>query len=142
MPNALKGETPLKLADGREFVLVLDHEALIEAESLYRKPLPMLMSDAAQGFAGACRALLYGALRAKHPTVTASEASALFFENMDEAGAALAAAAEAGFPKPEEGKRDPHPRRAPQAGKNSGRNGVNAGSTRKPSGTQRRARTS
>jgi hypothetical protein len=139
MPNALKGETLLKLDDGRAFTLVLDHEALIEAETLYRKPLPILMSDASQGFAGACRALLYGALRAYHPAITAAEASALFFENMDEAGAALALAAEAGFPKPAEGKQDSHPRKAHPAGTRSGGNGAKSASTRKPSGGQRRA---
>lgn len=137
MPNALKGETLLKLDDGREFVLVLDHEALIEAETLYRKPLPMLMADATLGFAGACRALLYGALRAKHPTVTPSEAATMFMENMDECGEALAAAAEAAFPKPAEGKQDSHPRKP--AGTRSGRSGAKSASTRKPSGEQRRA---
>jgi hypothetical protein len=139
MPNALKGETPLKLDDGREFVLVLDHEALIEAETLYRKPLPMLMADATLGFAGACRALLYGALRAHHPTVTAKEASSLFLDNMDAAGEALAAAAEAAFPKPAEGKQDSHPRKASRGGTRSGGNGAKSASTRKASGGQRRA---
>ena len=74
--NPVKGEVPLKLSDGREFVLVLDFEALVEAESAYGKPLAQVMADAATGFVGATRALLYGALRAKHPAVTRPHSSA------------------------------------------------------------------
>jgi hypothetical protein len=141
MPNPLKGETPLKLGAG-EFVLVLDHEALIEAESLYGKPLAMLMADATLGFAGACRALLYGALRAHHPQVTAREASTLFLENSDAVSAALAEAAEAAFPKSAEGKQDPHPPMRAPAGKRSGASGAKSSSIRKPSSGRRRAATS
>lgn len=136
MPNPLKGEVSLSL-DGREFILVLDHEALIEAEALYRKPLPQLMADATLGFAGACRALLYGALRAHHRDVTPGQATAMFVENMDDVGNALAAAAEAGFPK-SEGKDDKNP---PPRGTNSGASGAKPAKKPKPSSGQRRART-
>ena len=96
--NPVKGEVPLKLSDGREFVLVLDFEALVEAESAYGKPLAQVMADAATGFVGATRALLYGALRAKHPAVTLRDASALFLEHSDEVSAALEKAATAAIP--------------------------------------------
>src|SRR3546814_3437222 len=51
--NRLKGEAPLKLSDGREFVFHLDFDALVEAEQAYGKPLPRLMADASQGYVGA-----------------------------------------------------------------------------------------
>jgi hypothetical protein len=98
MANIVKGEAPLKLKDQREFVLVMDMEALVEAESAYGKPLQKMMVDASQGFVGASRALLYGALRAKHPMVTLRDASAIFMTDPDAAGEALTKAVEAGFP--------------------------------------------
>lgn len=96
--NKLKGEIPLNLSDGREFVLVMDMEALVEAESAYGKPLSEMMADASRGFIGASRALLYGALRAKHPAVSLRDASGIFMADADAAGDALTAAVEAGFP--------------------------------------------
>lgn len=122
MPNALKGEVPLKLSDGREFVLVMDFEALVEAETAYGKPLPQMMADAAQGFVGASRALLYGGLRAKHPTVTLRDASGMFMADPDSVGEALSAAVEAGFPDAAEGKKGENPR-----SKRSGGSGAKRG---------------
>lgn len=139
MPNVLKGEVALDLGEAGSFTLVLDHEALIEAESAYGKPLAHLMADATLGFVGACRSLLYGALRAHHPKVTRKDAAALFLENSDEVSAALAEAAEAAFPKAVEGKDDKNPPKA-QAGKTSGNSGAKSASTRKASGGQPRAR--
>lgn len=124
MPNQIKGEVPLRLSDGREFVLVMDMEALVEAESSYGKPLPQMMADAATGFVGASRALLYGALRAKHGGIGLRDASAMFMSDPDTVADALSAAVEAGFPdaaKSAEGKDGPRPR-----GKTSGANGVKA----------------
>lgn len=122
--NPLKGETPLKAGE-REFTLVLDHEALIEAEALYGKPLATVMAHAALGFVGAVRAMLYGALRAHHPEVTPKEASALTLEHMEAVGEALGQAAEAAFPQATEGKQGAHP-----PGPSSGANGAKRGSTR------------
>jgi hypothetical protein len=107
MANAIRGEVPLNLSDGRTFTLIMDMEALVEAESAYGKPLQKMMADAAQGFVGASRALLYGALRAKHPDVTLRDASAIFMTDADAAGEALTEAVEKGFPdaaKSAEGK--------------------------------------
>lgn len=137
MPNPLKGEVLLRLPDGREFTLVLDHEALIEAEALYRKPLQNLMADAMLGFVGACRALLYGALRAHHPNVSAVEATAMFLGEMEAVSVALAAAAEAAFPK-SEGRDGGNPPR-PQRGKTSGASGAKSASSRTSGTTKRRA---
>lgn len=96
--NPIKGEVPLKLSDGREFTLVLDFEALVEAEAVYGKPLARVMADASAGFVGASRALLYGALKAKHPATTLRDASALFLGHAGAVSEALESAATAAFP--------------------------------------------
>lgn len=126
MPNPVKGEVTLRLSSGREFVLVLDHEALIEAETLYRKPLANLMADAMLGFVGACRSLLYGALRAHHPEVTAREAAEIFLGEMEAVSAALAEAAETAFPNGAEGRQEANPPPA-RRGKISGSSGAKSG---------------
>ena len=121
MPNPIKGEVPLKLSDGRDFVLVLDMEALVEAESAYGKPLPQMMSDASQGFVGAVRAMLYGALRTKQPRVTLGEASAMFISDPEAVSAALEQAATLAFPQAAEGGESANPR---PRGKTSGASGA------------------
>lgn len=123
MANPVKGEVPLNLVDGRTFVLVMDMEALVEAEAAYGKPLAQVMADAAAGFVGASRALLYGALRAKHPTTSLREASALFASDSEAVGEALTAAVEAGFPDVSAGGNVPRPKPNP-LGKRSGGSGA------------------
>lgn len=124
MPNPLKGETPLRVADGREFTLVLDFEALIQAESVYGKPLGALMAEAGQGFIGASRALLYGALKTKHPAVSLRDAAEMLQTDGDVVSDALTAAADAAFPE-SEGKDAGNVRPAPSPpGKRSGRSGA------------------
>lgn len=117
--NPLKGEVPLTLKDGRKYTLVIDMEALIEAESAYGKPLQQMMQDAAARFVGALRAILFGAMRAKHPDVTLRDASGIIMSDAEAVGTALSAAVGAGFPDVSEGKDGPRPR-----GKTSGANGV------------------
>lgn len=139
--NPLKGETPLAIGDGedaREFILVLDHEALIAAEAAYRKPMAQMMAEASLGFVGAARAMLFGALRANHPKVTLAECGQMMLEHGEAVSEALGAAAEAAFPKSAkaEGR---EPGKAP-AGKSSGRNGAKRGSTPKRSSARPRAR--
>jgi hypothetical protein len=134
MPNPIKGEVPLKLDDGREFVLVLDMEALVEAEAAYGRPLARMMADAQLGFVGAIRAMLFGALRYKHPETTLRDASTLFAEHPDAISDALEAATEAAMPT-SEGKEGANP---PPVGKNSGPSGAKPARNPKPSGGQRR----
>jgi hypothetical protein len=136
MLNPVKGETLLKLEDGREFALVLDFEALVRAESAYGKPLGQLLADTMHEFIGAGRCLLYGGLLAHHPEITVRQVSEFYIRNQAPIIEALGAAIEAGFPELE-GKESGN---APPPGKSSGRNGAKANSTRKPSGGQRRAR--
>lgn len=85
----------LTTTDGREFTLVVDFEALIQAESAYGKPLPKLQEDAKAGFIGAVRALAYGALTSKHPRITQAEVADLFQADGDALGLALAEAVKA-----------------------------------------------
>lgn len=132
--NPLKGEAPLKLKDGREYTLVLDFEALVEAENAFGKPLPIIMAEASQGFMGAIRALLFGALRARQPDITAVEAAGIIMTDFDAVGAALQAATDVAFPK-SEGRESGNP-----AGTTSGASGAKRASTRKPSGKPRPAR--
>lgn len=119
MANPVKGEVPLRLSDGRAFTLVLDFEALVQAESAYGKPLSQTMADASAGFVGALRALLYGALQANHPGVSLREASEIYLTNADAVTTALTEAGNAAMPTSKgdgEGANPP--------GKNSGRSGA------------------
>ena len=122
MANAVKGETTLTLSDDRELTLVLDMEALVQAEGAYGKPLAGLMHDASEGFFGASRAMLWGALRRKHPGVSLAECSTIFAENMESVGAALEKAADLAFPNKTEGKSGNVKSR--QRGKSNGGNGA------------------
>lgn len=134
--NPLKGEAPLKLGDGREFIFQLDFEALVEAEQAYGKPLPRLMADASQGYVGAVRALLLGGLRRHHPDFTADDATAIILTDFDAVATGMMAAVEAAFPKAE-GKESGN---AGRTGATSGRDGAKRASTPKPSGSKPRAR--
>lgn len=100
--NPIKGEVPLILSDGRAYTLVLDFDALIEAEGAYGKPLQKMMADASAGFIGAVRAMLFGALRRKHPMIALSDASGMFMSDSEAVTAALEQAALAAFPDAED----------------------------------------
>lgn len=128
MSNPLTGAVPLIIEDGREFTLVLDFEALLEAETAYGQPLPKLMSDSVVGFVTALRALLYGALRAHHRAVSFREAGAILKANGDAVRDAITAAAMAGFPDAEDGDGTNPPRRR------SGASGAKPGSIPRRSG--------
>ena len=134
MANLLKGEVPLVLADKREFNLVFDMDALIEAEGAYGKPMHQLAADASSGFLGALRAMLFGAMRARHPQVTLEEVSGIILEDTLAVTTALTKALDRSMPEPgkpgAEGKAPPAPRR----GRTSGGNGAKRSSTQKHSG--------
>ena len=130
MANPVKGEVALDLGDDGQFTLVMDMEALVEAESAYGKPLKALMADSVAGFVGASRALLFGALRTYHPKVTLRQASTLFQNHGEAVSEAMEKAATLAMPS-EAGEPGKAARRA---GANSGRNGAKQGSSRKRSG--------
>lgn len=126
--NVVKGEVPLKIRGGREFVLVLDFEALVAAEAAYAKPLAQLTVDAAAGFVGALRAMLFGALLRHQPGTTLADAAAIFQADALAVHAALTAAGEAAYP-PADAAEDREPGKAPRAprGTRSGRSGAKRG---------------
>lgn len=123
MANPIKGEVPLKLSDGREFVLVFGPTAMAVAEDVSGKPLPEIGAAAEKGFFGALLALFYGMLKARHPSMTYDEAGQIAIDYPDEIRAALDRAAERGLPDQEpEGKKGANPR-----SKNSGHSGSKKG---------------
>ena len=126
MSNSLKGETPLVLSDGREFTLVLDHEALLGIEQSYGKPLPRVMAEAAEGFLGAIAAVAQAAFSRHHPDVTRGDVLKIVMsEEQDKLTDALADASKAAFPDPEPAGNVPAPKaKKPQRGKTSGRSGA------------------
>lgn len=120
--NPVKGEVPLVLSDGREFTVVLDMEALVEAETRYGKPLPKLMQDAGEGFMGATAALLQGAL-SQHHDIGRADALDMLRTDADAVAQALSKAGEVAFPSGKAGN-EPAPGRR---GKTSGRSGAKRG---------------
>jgi hypothetical protein len=85
----------VKLKDGRELSLDFGLEAIIAAESAYGQPAAKLMFDASEGFIGAMRALIYGALRGKHADITLSEAGEIWRSDKAAIEKALAEATKA-----------------------------------------------
>jgi hypothetical protein len=140
MANPLKGEAALRLADGRELMLVLDFEALIAAEAAYAKPLHQLMADSSAGFMGATRALLWGAMQGRQGGLSLADAGALLLSDHAAVLAALGAAGEAAMPAAEGDKAGNAARR--RGGTRSGSNGAKPGSTRRSSGARPRAASS
>lgn len=136
MANILKGEIPLVLADKREFTLVFDMDALIEAEGVYGKPMHQVTADASRGFMGATRALVYGALQAHHPEITAKEAGAILAANTAAITEALTRALDQSMPAPEPsaGGNGGAPAAKRPPGRTSGASGAKRVSTRKRSG--------
>lgn len=158
--NPVLGETPLDLADGRSFILVADHSALVEAAQAYTgsTKLKKLMNDMVplMGPDGnvlvdedgdpvkdtipANVAFLFGLLLTHHPDMTLRMAQNILLSDIDRVAQAMSVAMDRGFPdaKPDSGKVGNGP--ASPVGKASGRNGAKPVSNRKPSGKPRHAR--
>lgn len=142
MANSLKGETPLTLADGREFTLVLDMEALIGAEGLTGKPLPVVIGQAAEGFWGALAAIAQCAFLRFHPEITREDVLAMMRTDRAALREAITESMKHAFPdaKPAKAGDDGKVGNAKTPrGKSSGRSGAKPGSTPKRSGNKRRA---
>lgn len=142
--NPILGETPLDLADGRSFILVADHSALVEAAQAYTgsTKLKKLMNDMVPEIGAdgkvlvdedgdpvkdtipASVAFLFGLLRTHHPDITLRDAQNILLSDVDRVAQAISLAMDRGFPdaKPGSGKVGNEP--ASPAGKNSGRSGV------------------
>lgn len=140
MANTLKGETPLTLADGREFTLLCDMEALVGVEALTGKPLPMVIRQAGEGFWSATAAIAQAAFARFHPEIAREDVLAMLRTDRAALEEALTEALKHAFGDPDsdagdaEGNAPKRPR-----GKSSGRNGAKQGSTPKRSGGRRRA---
>lgn len=126
--NPVKGEVPLVLSDGREFVLVLDMEAMLSVEQSYGKPLPKVMADAGEGYLSAIAAIAQAAFVRHHPTLTRAEVLDLLRTAREPLSEALQKASEVAFPdeKPGNGSAGGN---APKdrGGKSSGRSGAKRG---------------
>lgn len=160
MPNRLKGEVPLRLADGREFVLLLDHEGLMQAAIAHtgKTKLRKLLSDLQPQVAEdgtialdedgdpvkdtlpATKAVLFGALCAHHPEMSLRDAGNLLFAEQEKVAEALGEAMSLSFPDAE-GDQDRGNAAASPASKTSGASGAKPGSNRKHSGARRREHT-
>ena len=128
MANPVKGEVPLVLADGRRFTIVLDMEALVEAETIYGKPMAQMLADMNAGFLGAQGAVLQGALIRHHPRVTRAEALEMFRTDADACGEAMTEAVKASFPDTTPGRAEGNaPAQKAPGGKRSGRSGAKRG---------------
>lgn len=130
MVNSVKGDTPLKLADGREYKLVLDMEALLSVEDATGLPLPRVMARAQEGFMSAVAAIAQAAFHTHHPDVSRAEVLEIQRTEGPALEKALAQAVERAYPK-EEGGNAPQPKGRPKAkrraSKSSGRNGAKQG---------------
>lgn len=134
MANLLKGEVPLFLTDKRAFTLVFDMDALIEAEGAYGKPMHQLAADASAGYMGATRALLFGAMRARHPEVTLKDVAKILEDDLQTVTAGLTAALDRSMPEPGQAGTEGKAQAALPRGKTSGGSGAKRSSTRKRSG--------
>jgi len=139
MANPVKGEVELSLKDGRRFTLVMDFEALVLAEGAYAKPMAEMLVDAKLGFMGATRAMLWGALRSRHPEVDLRDASEMLSSDGVAVEKAMTAATILAYPKAAEGGDKPRPPAKPRAGKSSGRSGAKPASSPRRSGGKPRA---
>jgi hypothetical protein len=129
MANPVKGESHLKLKDGRSFVLIADHAGLIRAAQahsgstkinrLMRDIQPQLdkhgkvevdeFGDPVKDTLPATAAFLYGMLDAHHEEVSLREATNILLSDIETVSAAIQAAVETGFPDVAEGKQGSNP---------------------------------
>lgn len=127
MANAVKGETALKLKDGREFILALDMEAMLTIEDTTGTPLPKVMLRAQEGFMTAIAAIAQAAFSRHHPDVTRVEVLDMLRSDEKAVHDALSAATAVAFPDQVEGSGEVGKARKRPAGKTSGRNGAKRG---------------
>lgn len=144
MVNSIKGEVPLKLSDGREFVLVADHAGLLKAAQAYSgtSKLQRLMKDMqpeldkagkpkvdedgdpVKDTVPATAAFLFGLFDAHHPQITLRDATNMLLGEPDTVAEAITRAVDAGFPDVVEGKESANPQETGRASKRSGRSGA------------------
>ncbi|WP_260581199.1 hypothetical protein [Sphingopyxis sp. PET50] len=133
----MKGETALKLSDGREFTLVSGFRAFVIAEKNYGAPIDKVQEDAQAGYLGAGVTIFHAMLAVRHPEISIDEAGEILVAEREAVLVAISEAAANGAPKAKaEGRK---PGNGASAGTSSGRSGAKPASIRKPSGTKRSA---
>ena len=135
--NPMKGETPLKLSDGREFTLVSGFRAFVIAEKSYGAPIDKIQADAEAGYLSAGATIFHAMLAVKHPEITIDEAGEILFSETAAVMTAVGEAVKNGSPAAKSGDKKSG---NAQAGTSSGRSGAKRASTPKASGTRRSAR--
>ena len=124
MANSVKGDAVLKLSDGREYLLVLDMEAMLCVEDNMGKPLPQVMKMANEEFMSAVAGIAQAAFVRHHPDVTRAEVLDILRTDSAALERALAAATEAAFPKEKPQVGNAVRGKKPPQSKSSGRSGA------------------
>ena len=123
--NSMKGETPLKTHDGREFTLVLDMEAMLSIEEKMGKPLPQIMKMAQEGYMTAAAGIAQAAFARNHPELSRADVLEILRTDSTALEKALSDATANAFPK-DDGKAGNGPAKA-RGSKRSGRSGAKPG---------------
>lgn len=117
--NPMRGEAPLEV-DGQRYTLVMDYNALVEAEDAADKPFPELMRQASAQRIGAVRALFYASLRRHHKLISLSEAGDILSQDAEGVAEALAVAIACAFPDDTGDGDSPNPLGQPKPATGSG----------------------
>lgn len=117
MPNPMKGEAEVKLADGRTLRMAFDANAWCAIEEQLDKGTPEILEELQSGRARmkTQRAMMWGGLRKHHPEISVEEAGEILIE----AAQQLSDAIEGGLPQAGEGapaEGDVDPPQAPNDG--------------------------
>ena len=99
MANAERGEVDLEIG-GETYTLRLPSNAIAEVEDLLDQDFPEILQRMQSGRVGAQRAMLYAALREKHPKVTLLDAGQMLDGNRHAINEALGNALTLAFPSP------------------------------------------
>ncbi len=115
MANMGKGEASFTTSDGQKLTLVVDFNALAEAEHAVNMGANDILAGLSKGRIKAMQGITLGALAARHPGMRLDDVNTLL-QHDDDAGAlaaALMAAVNAAFPKAGDANGTPDPRLPP-----------------------------
>lgn len=106
MANPDRGEVDLKIGED-SYTLRLSSNALAEIEDLLGLPFGELVAQMGAGRIGAQRAMVFAALRDKHPKLSLIDAGNMLDRDRDAVAAALGKALSLAFPDAEAAKNPP-----------------------------------
>lgn len=118
MANREKGEASLKLPTGETLTLVMDNNALCDAEEASDKGADELIGLATRRLSAA-RTLLWASLRRHHPEKTLADCGTMFDLDREATATALRDALQSAFGQPEEEEAGNAPVPAKRTGKRS-----------------------